>query len=77
MRETMRVMENRMLRGTATGTLAPLWGPIVRSDGTKHLIYAGRPLYAYKRDRGSNAAKGDLENAQGGIWHLTQAQSLQ
>jgi predicted lipoprotein with Yx(FWY)xxD motif len=60
----------------ATGTPSPPWGVIVRSDGTKQLTYAGRPLYAYHGDQSGNTAKGDLENAQGGIWHLAQAQSL-
>jgi predicted lipoprotein with Yx(FWY)xxD motif len=49
---------------------------IVRSDGTKQLTYAGRPLYAYHGDQNASAAKGDLENAQGGIWRLAQAQSV-
>jgi predicted lipoprotein with Yx(FWY)xxD motif len=60
----------------ATGTPSPPWGVIVRSDGTKQLTYAGRPLYAYHGDQNPNAAKGDLENAQGGIWRLAQTQSV-
>lgn len=59
-----------------TGTLSAPWGTIVRSDGTTQLTYAGRPLYAYAGDRNSKQlAKGDLENAQGGIWRLAQAQT--
>jgi predicted lipoprotein with Yx(FWY)xxD motif len=60
----------------ATGTPAPPWGVIVRSDGTRQLTYADRPLYAYHGDQNASAAKGDLENAQGGIWRLAQAQSV-
>jgi predicted lipoprotein with Yx(FWY)xxD motif len=60
----------------ATGALSAPWGTIVRSDGTKQLTYAGRPLYGYAGDRNSKQlAKGDLENAQGGIWRLAQAQT--
>jgi len=59
----------------ATSVSAP-WGVIVRSDGTKQLTYAGRPLYAYHGDQNSNTAKGDLENAQGGVWRLAQVQSV-
>ena len=60
----------------ATGALSAPWGTIVRSDGTKQLTYADRPLYTYAGDRTSKQrAKGDLENAQGGIWRLAQAQA--
>jgi predicted lipoprotein with Yx(FWY)xxD motif len=60
----------------AIGTLSAPWGTIVRSDGTNQLTYAGRPLYAYAGDRTSKQrAKGDLENAQGGIWRLAQSQT--
>ena len=59
----------------STATLSPPWGAIVRSDGTKQLTYSGRPLYAYHGDQNANTAKGDLENAQGGIWHFAEAQS--
>jgi predicted lipoprotein with Yx(FWY)xxD motif len=59
----------------ATGTLSPPWATIARSDGTKQLTYGGRPLYAYVADKNTTEAKGDMDNARGGIWHLAQAQS--
>ena len=55
-------------------TLAAPWGTIVRSDGTKQLTYEGRPLYSYVADTDAKEAKGDQDNARGGIWHLAQAQ---
>lgn len=58
----------------ATGTLSAPWGTIARSDGTKQLTYAGRPLYAYVADKNTTEAKGDMDNARGGIWHLAQVQ---
>ncbi|HYZ17363.1 MAG TPA: hypothetical protein VE591_13220 [Candidatus Acidoferrum sp.] len=58
----------------ATGTLSAPWGSITRRDGTKQLTYAGRPLYTYVADKSTTEAKGDLDNARGGIWHLAQAQ---
>ncbi len=61
MRATMHVMNNRMLA----------WSFVSAT-----LLYAGRPLYAYHGDQNSNAAKGDLENAQGGVWRLAQVQSV-
>jgi predicted lipoprotein with Yx(FWY)xxD motif len=61
---------------TATGTLSAPWGTIARSDGTKQLTYAGRPLYGYVADKNTTQAKGDLDNARGRIWHLAQAQSV-
>jgi predicted lipoprotein with Yx(FWY)xxD motif len=56
-------------------TLAAPWGTISRADGTKQLTYGGRPLYAYVADKNTTEAKGDMDNARGGIWHLAQAQS--
>jgi predicted lipoprotein with Yx(FWY)xxD motif len=58
-----------------TDTLPAPWGTIVRSDGTKQLTYAGRPLYSYAGDKDAKGVKGDLENARGGIWHLAQPQT--
>jgi predicted lipoprotein with Yx(FWY)xxD motif len=60
----------------ATGTPSAPWGVIARNDGTKQLTYAGRPLYAYHGDQNATTAKGDLKNAQGGIWRLAQAQNV-
>jgi predicted lipoprotein with Yx(FWY)xxD motif len=64
------------IHAPATVTPSAPWGVIARSDGTKQLTYAGRPLYAYHGDQNANAAKGDLENAQGGIWRLAQVPSV-
>ncbi len=57
-----------------SGALSAPWGTIVRSDGTKQLTYAGRPLYGYADDHDAKQAKGDL--ARGGTWHLAQPQGV-
>jgi predicted lipoprotein with Yx(FWY)xxD motif len=53
-----------------SGAKAALVGTIRRSDGTRQLTYAGRPLYYYVGDRKPGQILCQAVNEFGGLWQV-------
>ena len=58
----------------AGATLPSTWSTIMRTDGTKQLTYAGRPLYTFVVDTQPGQTNGDGLNQFGGLWHIARPQ---
>ena len=51
------------------------FGQIDRTDGTKQLTYAGRPLYTFVADGRPGQTSGDGLVEFGGLWHIARPQA--
>jgi len=56
-----------------SGVTQSLIGQTTRTDGTKQLTYAGRPLYLFKGDSAPGSANGDGSTAFGARWDALKA----
>ena len=62
------------VRPPAGATLTGKFAQIDRTDGTKQLTYAGRPLYTFVADLQPRQTTGDGLVEFGGVWHIARPQ---